>query len=153
MSPLTRTLRLLSLAWLGALATPLAAEALPNTGPDSLPAAAAAPAAAAEDPAPSFKLSGYAEASYTYGSQPVDNTIVGRLYDKNHDAFVLNAFKLTADRPFDAKKLSLGGHADLLFGQNAPLIQSDLGAFNLGTNGDLEQAFVVLNFPTSNGGV
>lgn len=155
MSPLTRTQRLLSLVWLGALASPLAAEAVPDVGPDSVPAAAAAPAAApAEEPAPSFKLSGYAEASYTYGSQPInENTIVGRLFDKNHDAFVLNAFKLTADRPFEASKLSVGVHADLLLGQNAPLIQADLGAFNLGTNGDLEQAYVVLNFPTGSGGV
>jgi hypothetical protein len=153
MSPLTRTLRLLSLAWLGALATPLAARVVPVAGPDSLAPAAAAPAAAAEDPAPGLKLSGYAEASYTYGTQPDNGTNVGRLFDKNHDAFVFNAFKLTADKPFDAKKLSVGGHADVLLGQNAPLIQADLGAFNLGTNGDLEQAYVVLNFPTSNGGV
>lgn len=150
MSPLTRTLRLLSLAWLGVYATPLAARDLPQAGPDSLAPAAAAPAAA-EATDPGFKLSGYAEASYSYGTQPVDNVIVGRLFDRNHNAFVANAFKLTVDRPIDPTKRSAGVHADLLIGQNAPLIQADLGAFNLGSAGDLEQAFVTLNFPTGNG--
>jgi len=149
MSPLPRTLRLLSVASLSAVVTPLAGEAV-LAGPDSTPPAAAAPAPAPAPP-PSFKLSGYAEASYSYSTQNDGRVIVGRLFDRYHDSFVLNAFKLTADRPFEATKRSVGVHADLLLGQNAPAIQSDLGAFNVGSGGDLEQAFVTLNFPTKNG--
>ena len=147
MSPLTRTLRLLSLAWLGALATPLAASQAP-AGPDSLKPAAAAPAAAEEE-APAIKISGYAGASYTYSTQPDGRMIVGRLYDRFHDSFVLNVFKLTVERPYDATKLSAGFRGDLLFGQNAEYLKSS--GFNLGLDGDVEQLYVVLNIPTSNG--
>jgi hypothetical protein len=150
MSPLTRTLGLLSSGLLSAVATPLAGEALSVAGPDSAPPAAAAPA-----PPPSFKLSGYAEGSYVYASKATNpNVVVGHLYDRYSNAFYLNAFKLTADRPFDPKKVDAGVHADLLVGQNAELLHSSgsTGAgFNLGTDGDIEQAYVTLNVPTSNG--
>ena len=148
MSPFTRTPGLLSCALLGALATPLAAKARPLAGPDSLPPAAAAPAPVAEE-TPIVKLSGYAGASYTYSTHPDGRTVVGRLYDRFHDSFVLNAFKLTVERPFVATKLSAGMRADLLFGKNATLLQST--GLNIGTDGDLEQLYVVLNFPTSSG--
>jgi len=147
MSPLNRTLRLLSLAGLGALATPLAATQAP-AGPDSLKPAAAAPAAAEEE-IPAIKISGYAGASYTYSTQPDGRMIVGRLYDRFHDSFVLNVFKLTVERPYDATKLSAGFRGDLLFGQNAEYLKSS--GFNLGLDGDVEQLYVVLNIPTSNG--
>jgi hypothetical protein len=147
MPPLIRTLRLLSLVLLGALATPLAAEAAPAAGPDSSPPAAAAPAAPA--PPPAFKLSGYAEGSYAYSTQAVGSSIVGRLYDRIHNALVLNAWKLTVDRPFVATKLSGGVHADLLVGQNGAATQS-IG-FNLGADGDVTQLYVVLNSPTKSG--
>src|SRR5256885_16638307 len=94
-----RTRPLISLA---AFAAPLVAQAPPAPDP------AAAPA-----PPPSFKLSGYAEASYVYATQPVGNTIVGRLYDRYSDAFTLNAWKLAVDRPFNAKKMDAGGDAEL----------------------------------------
>lgn len=150
MSPLTRTLRLLSHAWLGALAIPLAAEAeaAPVAAPDSTPPAAA-PA-----PPPSLKLTGYAEGSYVYASQTADpNIVLGHLYDRYSNAFYLNALKLTADRPFDSKKVDAGVHADLLLGQNAEVIHSSGsgGSFNLGLPGDLEQLYVTLNIPTANG--
>jgi hypothetical protein len=151
MSPLIRALRLLSYAWLGTLATPLAGEAVPAAGPDTAPPAAA-PAPA---PPPSFKLSGYAEGSYVYSSKKADpNIVVGHLYDRYSDAFYLNAFKLTADRAFDSKKVDAGVHADLIVGQNAEVLHSSgsTGAgFNVGADGDIEQVYVTLNLPTSNG--
>jgi len=147
MSPLIRTIGLLSCAWLGAVASPLAAQA-PALAPDSLAPAAAAPAPAADE-VPALKFSGYAGASYTYSTHPDGRTIVGRLYDRFHDSFVLNAFKLTVEHPFVATKMSAGFRADLLFGQNAVLLKSS--GFDIGTNGDLEQLYVVLNFPTSSG--
>ena len=151
MSPLTRTQRLLSLVWLGALATPLAAEAVPDVGPDSLSAAAAAPAAApAEDPAPGIKLSGYVEGSYVYSTAPADpNIIVGHAYDRYSNAFYFNALKLVADKPFDPKKVSGGVRAEVYLGQNAALTQSS--GLSLGPNGDVTQAYAVLNLPTGSG--
>lgn len=155
MSPLTRTLRLLNLAWLSALATPLAAEAVPDIGPDSVPAAAAAPAAAApaaaaEAALAGFKLSGYAEASYVYSTAPADpNIVLGHPYDRYSNAFYFNAFKLVADRAFDPKKVSAGVRAELYLGQNAAVTQSS--GLSLGPNGDLTQAYAILNLPTGSG--
>ena len=135
-----RTVRTLSLVWLGAVATPLAGQAPPP-----------APAPA---PPPSFKLSGYAEASYVYSTEAVANTIVGRLYDRYANAFTLNALKLTADRPYVATKVDAGVHADVLIGQNAAVLQSldtSGGTFNVGRDGDVTQLYVTLNLPTANG--
>ena len=142
MSPLTRTLRLLSLAWLGAIATPLAGEAPTVAGPDST---AAAPA-----PPPAFKISGFAEASYSYSNNSDgDSIIVGRLYDRFQNHFMLNALGVILDKPYDAAKVSAGFHAELLFGQNATLIKS--GGFDLGGQGDIPHLYVTLNLPTGSG--
>src|SRR6266566_7911837 len=95
-----RAVAILSLGWLGAVSAPLVGQAPPA-------AAEAAPA-----PPPSFKLSGYAEASYVYSTEAAPpNTIVGRLYDRYSDAFTLNALKLAVDRPYNAKKVDAGVHA------------------------------------------
>src|SRR6266550_4277795 len=142
MPRLIRTVRTLMLISLGALAAPLVGQAPPPPAPD--PTAAPAPA-----PPPSFKLSGYAEASYVYSTQPVGNTIVGRLYDRYSDAFTLNAWKLAVDRPFNAKKRDAGVHADLIVGQNSTLLRSS--GFDLGTDGDVTQLYVTLNLPTKSG--
>src|SRR6266513_1546209 len=141
MPRLIRTVR--TLISLGALAAPLVAQAPPAPDPATAPA-----------PPPSFKLSGYAEASYVYATQPVGNTIVGRLYDRYSDAFTLNAWKLAVDRPFNAKKMDAGVHADLMVGQNAEVLHSSgssASGFNLGTDGDVTQLFITLNLPTKNG--
>jgi hypothetical protein len=137
MSPLPRSLRLLSLAWLGVLATPLAAEALLAAGPDSTPP-------------PSLKLSGFVVASYVYSNKTIaPNLIVNRLYDRYSNAFTINAAKLTLDRPFVATKMDAGAHVDLIFGQDAEMLHST--GFAVGADGDVEQAYVTLNFPTSSG--
>jgi len=132
------TVRSLSLVWFGAVAAPLLGQAPP-----------AAPA-----PPPSFKLSGYAEASYVYSKQAINDSIVGRLYDRYSNAFTLNALKLTVDRPYDAKKVDAGVHADVLIGQNAAKLQSadtSGSTFNVGTHGDVTQLYITLNLPTKNG--
>src|SRR5439155_23457541 len=50
------------------------------------------------DPAPlpaGFKLSGFAEGSYAYSGRSVgDTTIVGRLYDRLQNRFMLNALEI-----------------------------------------------------------
>ena len=143
MSPLIGTLGLLSRAWLGAVATPLAGAVVPAAGPDSTPAAPAPP--------PVVKLSGYAVASYVYSNKTIDqNLIVDRLYDRYSNAFTINAAKVTLDRPFVATKLDAGAHVDLIFGQNAEMLHSS-GPFFLGPDGDVEQAYVTLNIPTKSG--
>ncbi len=140
MPPLVRMVSALCLAWLGAAAAPLAGQAPPAV------AATAAP--------PSLKLSGYAEASYAYSTEPVADMIVGRLYDRYDNAFTLNALKLVLDRPYDAKKMDAGVHADVLIGQNATVLRSldgGGGTFDVGTDGDVTQLYVTLNLPTKNG--
>jgi hypothetical protein len=94
-------------------------------------------------------VSGYAEASYAWSSKPAGTAISGRLYDRFHNQFTLNALKVVIDRPFAADKLDAGFHADLLLGQNASVIQAS--GMRLGEQGDLTQLYVTLNAPTPNG--
>jgi hypothetical protein len=98
---------------------------------------------------PGVKISGYAEASYIYSTAALpDGPVVGRSFDRLPE-FALNVVKLVLDKPFETDRLNAGFHVDLLFGQNATLIQS--AGLKLGDQGDLEQAFVTLNVPTGNG--
>ena len=97
-----------------------------------------------------FKLSGFAEASYAYsGRSTGDTVIVGRLYDRFQNHFMLNALAVVLDRPYDPAKLSAGFHTELLLGQNANLIKS--GGFDLGAQGDIPHLYVTLNVPTASG--
>jgi len=95
-----------------------------------------------------LKLSGYAEASYVSSNHAAGDVIVGRLYDRFNDQFMLNALSLTIDKPFDPTRRSTGVHAEVLFGQNATFIQSF--GFNLGAQGDVPQLYVTFNLPTAN---
>jgi hypothetical protein len=94
-------------------------------------------------------ISGYAEASYSYATENSGSTTVGRLFDHTHDEIALNALKLVLDRPYAADKFDAGFHADVLFGQNASMIQA--AGLKLGDQGDIPQLFVTLNIPTANG--
>ena len=132
---------------------PLAAQAPPdsakNAGADSAKAAAPAPAAPA---GPKVNISGFVTASYTYSTRHTGGAgspIVGRLYDRFHDQIELNAAKLTLDKPVATDKWDAGAHVDLLFGQNPAVIQS--AGLNLGTNGDIEQAYATVNIPAGDG--
>lgn len=95
------------------------------------------------------KLTGYVTASYFYAAKPTGRTIVGRLYDRFHDQFNMNAARLTLSKAVATDKLDAGFQVDALFGQNAAPLQS-LG-LKLGDQGDLPQAFVSLNVPTGGG--
>ena len=47
-----------------------------------------------------FKLSGFAEGSYTYSGHSAGGTaIVGRLYDRLQNRFMLNALGVVLDKP------------------------------------------------------
>ena len=130
--------------WLLAPA-PLAAQAATSASPDT--------AATKADPAPlpaGFKLTGFAEGSYAYSGRSVgDTAIVGRLYDRLQNRFMLNALAVVLDKPYDAARFSAGFHAELLVGQDATVIQSN--GFNLGAQADVPHLYVTLNVPTASG--
>ena len=91
-------------------------------------------------------LSGYAESSYSWSSaNNPGRTIVGRSFDRNDNQFMLNGVKLTLQRPVSTNKWDAGFRTDLLFGQNATLIQSS--GLNLGGQGDIEQAYAEFMVP------
>jgi len=106
-------------------------------------------AAQAADSGNGVKLSGYVTASYFYATNPTGQTIVGRLYDRFHDAFIANAARITFERPVATDKVDAGFRVDALFGQNATPIRS--AGLTLGDQGDLPQAFVTLNLPMHGG--
>jgi hypothetical protein len=137
--------------WLAAVAGLATPVALAAQTPDS---AAAKPdsthtAAADSVPAKPLAISGFVTTSYTYGVHHTGQTLVGRFYDRFHDQFELNAAKLVVEKTVATDKFDAGARVDLLFGQNAAVTQS-LG-LNLGTDGDVIQAFATLNIPAGEG--
>src|SRR6266704_1433312 len=131
--------------WLLAPA-PLAAQAATSASLDT--------AATKADPAPlpaGFKLTGFAEGSYAYSGRSVgDTAIVGRLYDRLQNRFMLNALAVVLDKPYDPTKFSAGFHTEVLVGQDASVIQSN-GFFGPGTPADVPHLYVTLNVPTASG--
>src|SRR2546428_12981736 len=105
------------------------------------------------DPAPlpaGFKLTGFAEGSYAYSGRSVgDTAIVGRLYDRLQNRFMLNALAVVLDKPYDPAQFSAGFHSELLLGQDATLIRSN--GFDLGAQADIPHLYVALNVPTASG--
>lgn len=104
---------------------------------------------AREPEKPGIMFSGYVTTTYTWASEDNDGAIVGRFYDRYHNQFTLNAVKVVVERPLDVTKKDAGFRVDALFGTNATVLQT--ADFNLGTNGDIIQAFAALNFPTGEG--
>ena len=97
-----------------------------------------------------FKLTGYAAGSYAYsGRSAGDTAIVGRLYDRLQNRFMLNALAVVLDKPYDPAKFSAGFHSELLLGQDATLIRSN--GFDLGAQADIPHLYVALNVPTASG--
>ncbi len=150
--------RLATATLLGALVAPpgLAAQgSSPASPPDSTatqpdPPPPPAPVSHVESALAGFKLSGFAEVSYAYSDQSSgDSAIVGRLYDRFQNHFMLNALAIVLDKAYDPAKFSAGFHAEALFGQNANLIKS--GGFELGEQGDVPHLYVTLNVPTASG--
>ena len=95
------------------------------------------------------KLSGYGEASYTFAPNASGDVVVGRLYDRFANQFMLNGLKLVLERPADTDKWDAGVRADLVLGQNAAVIQA--AGMSLGPSADMPQLFITLNMPTGNG--
>jgi hypothetical protein len=112
------------------------------------PATTPSPISAQQAPG-GVKIGGFAEASYTGSTNAEGNVVVGRLYDRLHDQFMLNALVLWLDKPHDPATRSAGFHAEVLFGQNAAVIKS--GGLDLGNHGDIPHLYVTLNLPTKSG--
>ncbi|HVH68195.1 MAG TPA: outer membrane beta-barrel protein [Gemmatimonadales bacterium] len=97
-----------------------------------------------------FKLTGFAAGSYSYTGRSLgDTAIVGRLYDRLQNRFMLNALAVVLDRPYDPAKFSAGFHTEVLLGQDATVIQST--GFKLGDQGDIPHLYITLNVPTASG--
>jgi hypothetical protein len=97
------------------------------------------------------EISGLVSASYLYNfNDPANHENAGRGFDDRADEFMLNKAALFLEKPleYNAFDWSAGYAAKLLFGQDARLTQTDL---NLGDDGDLFEANVVLNVPVGNG--
>lgn len=104
------------------------------------------------------EISGFVSASYLYDfdSTHGSRTVVGRTFDTHANQFALNKFKLALEKPIsnNPTNWAAGYRADLIFGEDAAVIHSASphgGTFNLGTDGDLEQAFVDVNVPVGSG--
>src|SRR6185312_13841751 len=116
-----------------ALGLTAGAGAAQEPGDSTQPADSAAPARR-------LAITGFAEGSYAYTTRGDGDVIVGRLYDRFHDEFALNALALTFELPYDPASLTAGFHAELFFGQNAAVIKS--GGFSLGDQGDVPHLYV-----------
>src|SRR5881296_466574 len=131
----------------------LAAQSAPPGPADTAAKTGDPPPAAAnhvETTLAGFKLTGFAEGSYSYSGRSVgDSSIVGRLYDRLQNRFMLNALALVLDKPYDPAKFSAGFHSELLLGQDATLIKSP--GFDLGAEADVPHLYVTLNVPTASG--
>jgi hypothetical protein len=95
------------------------------------------------------KISGYVTSSYFLATKPTGGSIVGRLYDRFNDRFIANAARISITKAVNTDKLEAGFQVDAVFGENAAVLHS--AGLSLGDQGDLPQAFVVLNVPTGNG--
>jgi hypothetical protein len=84
--------------------------------------------------------------TFTYSFAATGNQLVGRFYDRYQKQFMANGLELGLTKPVDTGKLDAGARAELLFGQDAAVTQSQ--GLSLGPNGDLTEAYVVLNVPT-----
>jgi len=77
-----------------------------------------------------------------------------RLFDQTRNSFNLDQVKLTLEKPLDEADFAAGYRIDLLYGTTARLIhatRADGSTFDLGQDGDLEQAYVQFRLPVGNG--
>src|SRR5438034_11507005 len=64
-----------------------------------------------------FKLTGFAAGSYSYSGHSAGGTaIVGRLYDRLQNRFMLNALAVVLVKPYDSANFTAGYHYDVLQG-------------------------------------
>lgn len=91
------------------------------------------------------RVSGYVTTSFTHSTHPAGRVLVGRLYERRQDEFMLNAGTLIIERAAATNHVDAGFRLEALFGQNAAVVKSV--GLDLGANADIWQAFAVLNLP------
>lgn len=114
-------------------------------------------------PAPKFvsamsdiTISGFVQASYFYNTRhPADGASDGYLWNTKDNSFSINKFKLTlASKPVATDKWDAGFKASLMFGEDAPNLNSGgangVGGANTSFN-DLREAYLELNVPIGTG--
>jgi len=152
----------LVLGWSGMVASSL--ELAAQTPTTEAPKAVEAPRAV-ETPAPAPQISpamaellshttfsGYLSTSYFFNfNNPSNDINTGRSFDNKSDEFSLNKLHLTLDNPveYSSENWDAGFHTDVIFGEDAPLLQS--AGLSLGNQGDLEEANFTVNVPIGNG--
>ncbi len=92
---------------------------------------------------PTVSLTGSVTSSYTYSTRGSGHSIVGRLFGRRHDEFMVNVANLTLDRAAPTDRAGAGFHVEAFFGQNAAVVKST--GLDLGANADIWQAYIVLN--------
>lgn len=100
-------------------------------------------------------ISGFVQTSYFYNTRhPVSGLSDGYLWNTKDNSFSINKFKLTiASKPVDTDKWDAGFKASLMFGDDAPDLNSP-GANGTGGNtsfNDLREAYVEMNVPIGTG--
>jgi len=97
-------------------------------------------------------ISGFVTASYVHDfSEPPGGTSPGYIWDKHNDNVTLNKFKLTFASPpaeFSGDQWNAGYRASLIFGQDAPLVNTGSGTTGFDV---VREAYVDLNVPIGTG--
>jgi len=110
-----------------------------------LGAAGRLPAQTNDSTALPVTFSGYVTSSLTSSNHAAASSIVGRLYGRRQNEFMLNVGNLTVDRAAPTDRFGAGGHVELFVGQDAEVTKSN--GLDLGADADIWQAYVTLNLP------
>lgn len=117
-------------------------EGILGTAPPSMPVKALS----------STTLSGFVTASYFYDtSNPPGGVSPGYLWNRKADSFSLNKVKLTlASAPVErsAEKFDVAYKTSLIFGQDAPIVNSSAGTVGFD---NLREAYIEMNVPVGTG--
>jgi hypothetical protein len=99
-----------------------------------------------------INISGFVQASYFYNTQrPAGGQSATYLWNTQDNSFSLNKFKLTiASAPVATDKWDAGFKASLLFGDDAPVLNSNPTGGNTSFN-DLREAYLEINVPIGTG--
>lgn len=127
-----------AIRWLASAASLLAPIALVGQQADS--------AKQADTALAPVSITGYVTSSFTWGTQPLGDTIIaGRAYDRHHNSMLINVANLTLERLPATEKVAAGFHAEAWLGPNAAVVKSN--GLDLGPDEDIWQAYAILNLP------
>ncbi len=94
-------------------------------------------------------VTGSVTTSYTYSPNAKGKDIIGRLYNRRNNEFMLNVANLTVERVAATDRMDAGFRFEGFFGQNAAVVKSV--GLDLGPNADIWQAYAVINWPLGPG--